>query len=398
MDAASPAPTDRTAWPRILVAVASWGALFGLLWGLHAAADFVGPLFIAINLFIAAWPVKTALLKRGAHPIVATVALGLVVFVVLGLAMFALGWSVSALVRELPEYQSQFISMYDEIVALAASFGITEAAVLDQLQGISPSSIAGFVTSALSSVSGVVAALGVLVVMLFLMLLDAGSYPRRARALANSQPQISLALSDFVVGVRRYWVVASVFGLIVAVLDVAVLLIIGVPLAQVWGLVSFLTNYIPNVGFVIGIIPPVLMALLDEGPGPALAVIIAYSVINFVIQSIIQPKFNGDAVGVTALVSFLSLLVWSSVLGPIGALLGLPATLLLKALLIDHDPNMRWFNTLLASDVSTADPRGACEREEESEEVFVSPEEKASAHSPAEKADAEPVRASDPDA
>ena len=62
MDAASPAPTDRTAWPRILVAVASWGALFGLLWGLHAAADFVGPLFIAINLFIAAWPVKTALL------------------------------------------------------------------------------------------------------------------------------------------------------------------------------------------------------------------------------------------------------------------------------------------------------------------------------------------------
>ncbi len=191
---------------------------------------------------------------------------------------------------------------------------------------------------------------------------------------------------------------ASVFGLIVAVLDVAVLLIIGVPLALVWGLVSFLTNYIPNVGFVIGIIPPVLMALLDEGPGPALAVIIAYSVINFVIQSIIQPKFNGDAVGVTALVSFLSLLVWSSVLGPIGALLGLPATLLLKALLIDHDPNMRWFNTLLASDVSTADPRGACEREEESEEVFVSPEEKASAHSPAEKADAEPVRASDPDA
>jgi len=167
---------------------------------------------------------------------------------------------------------------------------------------------------------------------------------------------VAVALADFTAGVRRYWVVTSVFGLIVAVLDVIVLLILGVPLALVWGIISFLTNYIPNVGFVIGIIPPALMALLAHGPTSALIVVIAYSVINFIIQSVIQPKFNGDAVGVTALVSFLSLLLWSAVLGPIGALLGLPATLFFKALLIDNDPDVRWFNVFIASEPTSADP------------------------------------------
>ncbi len=351
--------TAPPAWPRILTTLAIWVGLFGLLAGIHAAADVIGPLFIAFNLVIAAWPVRTALLRRGAPPVVGTLALGLVVFVVLGVALLSLGLSVSALVNELPHYQSQFQSLYADLAAQAAAFGITQDSVLAQLKEISPASVAGFASSAVSSVSGALTTLGVLAIMLFLVLMDADTYPRRSESLVRFKPEISLAMSDFVVGVRRYWVVTTVFGLIVAVADVAVLLVLGVPLALVWGLVSFLTNYIPNVGFVIGIIPPVLMALLAKGPTAALIVTVAYVVINFVIQSIIQPKFNGDAVGVTALVSFLSLLVWSTVLGPIGALLGLPATLLLKALLIDHDPATRWFNAFLASDPATADPEDA---------------------------------------
>ena len=83
-------------------------------------------------------------------------------------------------------------------------------------------------------------------------------------------------------------------------------------------------------------------------------VIVAYSVLNFVIQAIIQPKFTGESVGVTPLVSFLSLLFWVWVLGWLGALLALPATLLLNALLVDADPKARWVNILIASDPRTA--------------------------------------------
>ena len=179
------------------------------------------------------------------------------------------------------------------------------------------------------------------------------SIDHRLRATAAVRPRFAQALTSFAQGVRRYWIVATIFGLIVAVLDVIALEIIGVPLALVWGVLAFLTNYIPNIGFVIGLVPPALLALVDQGWVAALWVVIAYSVLNFVIQSIIQPKFTGESVGVTPFISFLSLLFWYWVLGALGALLALPATLLLKAFLVDADPRARWVNNLIASDLRT---------------------------------------------
>lgn len=96
------------------------------------------------------------------------------------------------------------------------------------------------------------------------------------------------------------------------------------------------------------------MALLANGPTNALLVVVVYSVLNFVVQSLIQPKFTGDAVGVTPTVTFISLIVWAWVLGPLGALLALPATLLVKAVLVDADPQARWANAFLASKPETA--------------------------------------------
>ena len=121
-------------------------------------------------------------------------------------------------------------------------------------------------------------------------------------------------------------------------IDAVVLWALGIPLPLLWGLLAFITNYIPNVGFVIGLIPPALLGaargrLSSHARGDR-----AYSLINFVIQSIIQPKVVGDAVGLSTTVTFLSLVFWAWVLGPLGALLAIPLTLLAKALLIDVDP------------------------------------------------------------
>jgi predicted PurR-regulated permease PerM len=138
-------------------------------------------------------------------------------------------------------------------------------------------------------------------------------------------------------------------------------LIIGVPLAFTWGVLAFVTNYIPNIGFVIGLIPPTLVAFLDGGVGPALATLIAYVVINFVIQTLIQPRFTGDAAGVNASVAFLSLIFWAAILGPLGALLAVPATLFVKTLLVDHTESGRWFGTLINAD-ATDRPRELSER------------------------------------
>jgi hypothetical protein len=107
------------------------------------------------------------------------------------------------------------------------------------------------------------------------------------------------------------------------------------------------TNYIPNIGFVIGLIPPAILGLLVGGPSLALTVIAVYCVINFIIQSVLQPKFVGDAVGLTTTVSFLSLIVWAYILGPIGAILAIPASLFVKAILVDMDPAAQWLELFL---------------------------------------------------
>ena len=114
------------------------------------------------------------------------------------------------------------------------------------------------------------------------------------------------------------------------------------------GLLSFITNYIPNIGFVLGLLPPVLLALLQGGVRQAVLVIVAYSVINVMIQSLLQPKFVGDAVGLSVTLTFLSLVFWTFVIGPLGALLAVPLSLFVKALLVDADPDSRWLDPLIA--------------------------------------------------
>lgn len=154
-------------------------------------------------------------------------------------------------------------------------------------------------------------------------------------------------MNRFAQGTRKYFLVSTIFGLIVAALDTAFLLVVGVPAAFLWGLLAFITNYIPNIGFILGLIPPAVLALLSGGPGLALAVVIAYCLINFVIQSIIQPKLVGDAVGMSATITFLSLVVWAWIIGPLGAILAIPLSLLVKAFLVDVDPQSQWVGGLV---------------------------------------------------
>jgi predicted PurR-regulated permease PerM len=158
-----------------------------------------------------------------------------------------------------------------------------------------------------------------------------------------------VALNSFAGGTRRYLVVTAVFGLIVAVLDSVALAIMGIPLVVLWGLLSFITNFIPNIGFIIGVIPPALLGLLVGGWQLGLAVLVVYCVLNAIVQSLIQPHFTGDAVGLSTTITFVALLFWAWVLGPLGALLAIPATLLVKAVLVDCDPGARWVEALIGA-------------------------------------------------
>ena len=149
----------------------------------------------------------------------------------------------------------------------------------------------------------------------------------------------------------------TVFGLATGLVDAVVLGLLGVPLALLWGLLVFITNYIPYLGFWIALVPPVLLALLTGGWQLAAVVVALFAVVNFVLTSLIQPKYVGDAVGISVTVTLVALVLWGWLLGTIGAVLAIPLTLLVKALLVDVDPRARWANALLGSTGTTRGSR-----------------------------------------
>jgi len=119
---------------------------------------------------------------------------------------------------------------------------------------------------------------------------------------------------------------------------------------------AFVTNFIPNIGFVIGVIPPAIIGLLEGGPAMMLGVLVVYSVINVVIQSVIQPRYVGDAVGLSPTITLLSLIFWAWALGAIGALLAVPFSLFVRAILIEADPSVHWVLPILSGHLAKEPP------------------------------------------
>lgn len=346
------APETEQRWmlPRTLIVLLSIIAVIGVLILLSQVAGFVAPIFLGFNLAIAVMPLQQWLLRIGMPRALAALASAATVYAFLIALLWSMYWSVQSLVTELPHYSAEFNTMYRELLAWLESLGISQDEALQQLQNaFSPSAIASTLGSLASEAGSALVFVATLFVVIFFLAWDSMGLPERLQRIASTNPGIVRGIDHFAAGVQRYWVVATVFGLIVSALDLVALSALGVPLALVWAVFAFVTNYIPNVGFVLGVIPPTLMALLANGALNALLTAILFSVINFVMQSLIQPKVAGDAVGVTPATSFLSLLVWAFALGPVGALLALPATLAVKTLLIDPDPKLAWVSRFISN-------------------------------------------------
>jgi predicted PurR-regulated permease PerM len=261
-----------------------------------------------------------------------------------------LALSVVKLAATLPQYADRV----DELSATArdrlGDLGVDTGPTDTALAQLDLGKLTGLLTDMLANLLGVLSSLFFLVTLLFFMSMDSAGLATRGAALSAWKPSLGAALKGYVHVIQRYLVITAVFGAIVAVLDAGALWLLGVPLPLLWGLLSFITNFVPNIGFLIGLIPPALLALLDQGWEQMLAVVVVYCVLNLVIQTFIQPRIVGDAVGLGTTVTFLSLAVWTYLLGSLGALLAVPVTLLLRAVLVDADPSTRWSLLLVGSD------------------------------------------------
>ncbi len=342
--------TAPAAFPRGYQVLVTAAAAMIVVAGIRAFSASIGPIVLALVIVVVVSPVGRILRRFGAPGWLAMLGLAAASFGVLLVILAALVWSTAELVGLLTSdaYVSEMGDIQDGVADLLDEVGVTGDDLEAAVGNLDFGAVAGQISSALSSLLSLTSAISLLVITMLFMVLDTARFEGNLEAVTRQRPEVARALRQFAHQTRRYFVVSTVFGLIVAAFDVVALMILGVPLALVWGVLSLITNYIPNVGFVIGLVPPALIAYFEGGWRTALWVIGAYAVINFVMQSVVQPKFVGDAVGLSATLTFLSLIFWGWVLGPLGALLAVPMTLLVKALLIDIDPSTRWAGPLIS--------------------------------------------------
>jgi predicted PurR-regulated permease PerM len=318
-----------------------------VLFGIAGLSSIIAPVFLAVILTICVQPLRAFLVRHRIPRGIATAASIIAVTLLLLLFGYAVIVAFGQFSQLLPQFEDQIKAFGEDVVAWLNSLGITSRELSAAAAGVDPSAVVGFVGGLVGGVAGVTSGLIIIFTIALLLGMDAGFVPTVFAQTRKTHAVLINSLSDYAANVRRYMVWTTLLGLLQGFINFIALIILGVPGAFIWGLLAFLCSFIPNVGYFLALIPPVIFGALVGGWPTAIAVIVVYALINAVVQTVIQPRVIGNAVSLSQTITFFSVLLWAAVLGPIGAILAIPLTLLVRLLLVDTDPRMHWVRPIL---------------------------------------------------
>ncbi|PWD52472.1 AI-2E family transporter [Serinibacter arcticus] len=336
--------------------------------GLYLGREVVGPLLLGAVIVIICHPVRHRFDRRGLPTWVGTTVVITLAYVILAVLALLLSWAGIEFVDLVIEYTDELQDSAAGLLAWLESIGL-EAQIADAAASVlDPATIMGWARSLGGAVLGVLTGFFLVLAYVIFMAADGGRYTGAERTFGASRTATVDRFRRYNASVRKYFTVNATFGAIVAVIDGLALWWLGVPAPAVWAVLAFVTNFIPNIGFILGLVPPMVLALMIGGWPLMLIVAVVYSVVNVVLQVLVQPKFVSDAVSLSLTLSFFSVLFWTFVIGPLGAILAIPLTLLVRALVLEGDPGTAWLRWL-TGDRSTEPARlAAPEPDPEGEE------------------------------
>lgn len=338
-DQERPRPAGLAKPTRVLLTLAAAGVAS---WAIWAGRDVLGPLILAAVLVIVAHPVRRPLDRRGVPRWVGTALVVAVAYAIIVVLAVVVVLALGQFSRMLADYADELQKSSDAVAGFFASLGFNDGAAGTAAVAVKPQTILELVFAAGTQLIGLGIAAFFVLGYIWFMAIDAARFRSIPQELATSKAMQVRTFREFADGTSRYYAVNSIFGAIVAIIDGLVLWGLGVPVPFVWAVLAFVTNYIPNVGFVIGLIPPFVLALAIGGWGMALLVLALYCLVNVVMQVLIQPHFVAATVRLSVTLTFFSVVLWSVLLGPIGSILAVPLSLLTRFLLIGDDPDARF--------------------------------------------------------
>ncbi len=319
-----------------------------VLIGISRISSIVGPVFLALVLTICVHPVKQHLMARGAPPVLAGLATILSVYAMVAALVASLWVSAIELTRLLPQFTPQIAELRSDLRGfLHDTLGIGDDQVRAIVESVDLRVLLDTAYNLLGSAMNIGSGLIFLLLLVMFMGIDATYYPTIMAVVREKRAPVVEALANFARLSRSFMVMTTIFGAIVAALNFILLLALGVPGAGLWALLSFVCGFIPFIGFWISLVPAAIMALLAGGLPTFIGVVAFYGVINSLIQSVIQPKFVSGAVNLNMTLTFLSVIFWSALLGPLGALMAVPLSLFARAVLVDSHPQSAWLKPFI---------------------------------------------------
>ncbi len=338
-----PAPPPSGRW---LLGAAS---LVIVIAGLRAAAPFMLPLLLALFIGLLSFPVVAFLCRLGVRLTLSVISTVLALVGVLSVLGFLIAPSLNSFIEATPSYVQQFSERLSEWTADFQARGIDVGSVL-AMENIDPGrfvDMAGGVVR--RTLTGVASALSFSVLVTFLLvffLLEGGHAPRKMNAAFGIDSRVGKYLAGVVREVQHYLGVKTLISIGTGVVLGLFTWLCGLPYAPVFGLVAFVLNYIPAIGSIIAAVPAFIVALILFGPGRALIVVAGYLLVNTLIGNVIEPTLMGRRFGLSTLVVFVSLIFWGWMWGPLGMLMSVPLTMMIK-IALDESEELHWAAVLL---------------------------------------------------
>ena len=311
------------------------------------------PILLAAFLAVLASSPLFWLQSQGVHRNVAlaiVLLLSVFLLVLIGVLFFQAGADFST---KLPFYQQRLESLQANLNAqLSQTFPQLQPSVF--INALQPSSILNLVASTITSMGNILSN-GVLIGLTAVFILaETNSFPGKLDLIRGKSASRDQSLENFLAKTNQYFAIKTSTSFLTGIIVGLGLWLIGVDFPILWALLAIFLNFIPNIGSIIAAIPPIVLALIQLGPVYAVITLGLFILTNTFVGNFIEPKYLGRGLGLSALVVFISLIIWGWLLGPVGMFLSVPLTVAAK-IALENNEATKWIAIILGPTVEESD-------------------------------------------
>lgn len=298
----------------------------------YIAAALIAPILLAAFFAVLMNPLFQWFRRRGFSSGVSVVLMLLTIICVLLVLGVFISWSFALIGAQLDEHLT---AVRESLAALSSQLSIDNStnAWITQLN---PEVVLGVVAGLANNLGSIALYLVLMPLLSLLLLLQLDSVPKKVIDELFSDNANLASLRKFSSTVTRYVSGRLKVNLIAGLLFSIALLLLGIPYPFIWGLLAVFLSFIPYVGIVIASIAPVMLSLSIGGSAMLLATVLAIAGIDIFVENLVAPYIMGKTNKISTASIVIGLIFWMWIFGPIGAILSVPLTVLLKAILANY--------------------------------------------------------------